>query len=374
MSVLRRSCCPEVKEVAECPGIVRSTLPLEDPTRVVSRGKPVCSVANSVSGVSSAPFSRLARKALFAPRSARVNGKPPPMTILDKVPTVSDSHIMTLADGRDLGWLELGAADGWPVFGFHGTPGSRLQLTFDEDAVRRAGVRLVALDRPGYGLSTYQPARRLTDWPQDVAELADHLGVDRFSVMGISGGGPHAAVCAAMLGERVASAGIVSGVGPMTNPESSDGMTRSNRLLVSLAHRHSKILSAIFEVQAHFAKNWPGKALDLVIKELPPADADILRRPDVRAIFERDVRRSSRTTGRAQAQDFVLFASEWGFDLTSIRVPVVLWQGDADRNVPLHHAQVMHDAISNSVLHTFAGEGHFLVINRLEEILVGLSA
>jgi len=121
---------------------------------------------------------------------------------------------MTLSDGRDLGWLELGVPDGWPIFGFHGTPGSRLQLAINEAAVRRAGVRLIAPDRPGYGMSTYQPGRRLIDWPSDVVELADHLAVDRFSVMGVSGGGPHALACASVLKERVVVAGIVSGADP----------------------------------------------------------------------------------------------------------------------------------------------------------------
>jgi pimeloyl-ACP methyl ester carboxylesterase len=300
----------------------------------------------------------------------------PPCRLLDqlvgKVPTLIDSHVTTLSDGRDLGWLELGPTDGWPIFGFHGTPGSRLQMAIDEAAVRRAGVRVIAPDRPGYGLSTFQPERRLIDWPSDVAELADHLGIDRFSVVGISGGGPHAVVCAALLEGRLAAAGIVSGEGPLTDPRIAAEMTRSTKLLTTLARRRSRLLRAFFDVEIAFARRWPSAALDLMSRQLPPADAELLRRPALRSLFEDDVRRSSRTTARAQAQDFELFSKDWGVDLAAITVPVILWQGDDDRNVPPQHARMMHDAMPKSVLHTFEGEGHFLVADRLEEILIAL--
>jgi len=286
---------------------------------------------------------------------------------------MNDSHVMTLSDGRDLGWLELGTTDGWPIFGFHGTPGSRLQVGIDEAAVRRAGVRLIAPDRPGYGLSSFQPGRRLVDWPADVAQLADHLAVDRFSVIGISGGGPHAAVCASLLAERLVAAGIVSGEGPLSDPRIAADMTPVSKFLTTLSRRRSRLLPTFFAVELALARRWPSKALDLMVQQLPPYDAEVLRRPDLRNLFERDVRHASRTTGQAQAQDFELFASDWGFDLGAITVPVFLWHGEADKNVPLPHAQLMHDAIPNSVLRTFVGEGHFLVVDRLEEILVALA-
>ncbi len=286
-------------------------------------------------------------------------------------PTVTehDSHVMTLPDGRDLGWLELGAPDGWPVFGFHGTPGSRLQLALNEPAIRRAGVRMIAPDRPGYGFSTYHTDRRLVDWPLDVSHLADHLGISRFSVMGVSGGGPHAAACAALLARSVSAAGIVSGVGPLSNPRIAADSTLASKALTSLFRRRSAVLGAFFVVQAAFVRRWPSTALDLLAKQLPEADAEVLRRPEVRALFELDVVRASRTAARAQGQDLALFASDWGFDLGSIEVPVFLWQGDADRNVPVRHAHVLHEAIHTSVLRTFEGEGHLLVVDRLEEIL-----
>ena len=107
-------------------------------------------------------------------------------------------------------------------------------------------------------------------------------------------------------------------------------------------------------------------------KQLPPADAAILSRPEVRELFERDAARSSRTAAAAAVQDFELFATDWGFDLAAIEIPVHIWQGDADINVPANHARLQHDAIPGSVLHEFPGEGHLMAFDHFEDIATAL--
>jgi pimeloyl-ACP methyl ester carboxylesterase len=231
---------------------------------------------------------------------------------------MADSHVTTLADGRELGWLSLGDDGAFPLLGFHGTPGSRLTLELAEQVTDGGRVRLVLLDRPGYGLSTFHPGRRLADWPADVAQLATHLGLDRFSVFGWSGGGPHAAACAALLGDRVVTAGIVSGVGPLADPDASEGMLRSNQVIARLARRRSPLLRGAAQGQMALARRFPSRALDFMVRQLPDPDVAVLVRPEVRAAFERDMAHSSRDAGRAVAQDFELFASDWGFELASI--------------------------------------------------------
>jgi pimeloyl-ACP methyl ester carboxylesterase len=119
-------------------------------------------------------------------------------------------------------------------------------------------------------------------------------------------------------------------------------------------------------------RHWPTWALDMMTKQLPEQDVQILSRPVVRAAMEMESRRLSRTTGRAVAQDFEVFAADWGFDLGTIATPVHVWQGDADRNVPALHARLMHAAIAGSVLHELPGAGHFFIFDRLAEIGEGL--
>src|SRR6476646_8243913 len=98
-----------------------------------------------------------------------------------------------LRDARRIGFAEYGPSEGEPMFYFHGWPSSRLEVKLVEEIFYEAGARIIAIDRPGYGLSDFQANRKLTDWPNDVAELADHLGLETFGIIGTSGGGPYAA-------------------------------------------------------------------------------------------------------------------------------------------------------------------------------------
>jgi pimeloyl-ACP methyl ester carboxylesterase len=287
---------------------------------------------------------------------------------------MSDTVVMELPDGRELAWLEGGDAEGPAVFVFHGTPGSRLQVSFDKEAINKAGVRFIAPDRPGYGHSTFHQGRRLAEWASDVACLADHLHIDRFSVLGYSGGGPHAAACARFLSGRVLSAGIVSGLGPLAEPGTEDGMMGFNKLIVRSARRSQYFVYPLFVLSASIFRRWPEKALSVAQGSLPPSDIEVLNRPDVQSAMIEDYRRSSSTSAMAAAQDFALLAKDWSFRLDDIVVPVNIWHGDDDRNVPISHGRLQAERIAGARMHTCPGEGHMLIVDHLEEILRVVSA
>jgi pimeloyl-ACP methyl ester carboxylesterase len=227
----------------------------------------------------------------------------------------------------------------------------------------------VVPDRPGYGLSTYLPSRTLIGWVSDVTQLLDDLGLERFAVLGVSGGGPYALACARALPQRVTAVGVVSGVAPLAAPGSEAGMLPSDRVLVRLARCSPALIRPICSATAALARRWPERVLDRLADELAGADATLLRRPDIRAAFVADLVAPVATTGAATAQDYGLLAHDWGFDLKDIDVPVHIWHGGVDREVPLAQAREQARVIPNAVLHECPDEGHLLVASRLEEIL-----
>jgi pimeloyl-ACP methyl ester carboxylesterase len=121
---------------------------------------------------------------------------------------------MRLPNGRILGYAEYGCEKGYPLMFMHGYPSCRLEASAVDHIVRRRGIRMIAPERPGFGLSTVQPNRRIMDWPCDVQALARHLRLSRFAVMGGSGGGPYALACALGLPQDMVSAvGVFAGAG-----------------------------------------------------------------------------------------------------------------------------------------------------------------
>src|SRR5215472_17038905 len=108
-----------------------------------------------------------------------------------------------LRDGRRLAVMEIGKSQGFPIFHFHGNGSSRLEVLTVQAEAERACVRLISLDRPGIGGSDERRGYRLLDWPDDVVEGADQLGIERFAVEGLSGGAPFALVCAYKIPHRL---------------------------------------------------------------------------------------------------------------------------------------------------------------------------
>jgi pimeloyl-ACP methyl ester carboxylesterase len=287
------------------------------------------------------------------------------------------NQTLTVDDGGRLGFAEYGAADGKPVFFFPGFPGSRLSAALGDDAAKRAGVRVIAVDRPGSGLSDYQRGRRILDWPADVALLADDLGLTNFAVAGVSGGGPYAAVCAYKMPERVTSCGLISGVGEIKGHESTRGMNRINRLIFGIGRWAPFLAYPPLAFMRRMATKNPEAALKQAAGSMAEADRRVLERPEVRELFKADMAEAMRQGTRGAVQDTALYSRPWGFAIEEIRVPVHIWQGDADRNVPAEHARLMAERIPGATLHMFAGEGHLLVVDRMEEILqtlVGVEA
>lgn len=283
--------------------------------------------------------------------------------------TLPPERTLTLAGGRRLGYAEYGKPGGEPAFYFHGHPGSRLEPLFAGDAPERAGLRLVALDRPGYGLSDFQAQRTLAGWARDVAEVADQLGFETFSVIGSSGGGPYALACAHELPERVTKAAVISGVGPYDAPGATDGMRRTNRIGFQLGARVPPLARLLMWSMARQVRKQPERVVDAIAKAMSPSDAAIVQRPEVREVLAADLREGFRQGSKGPARDVVLLGRGWGFRLEDIKPQVYLWQGEADTLVPPAMGRHMAAAIPGCRATFYPGEGHLLVVDRIAEII-----
>lgn len=280
---------------------------------------------------------------------------------------------MKLRDGRQLGYSEFGAPDGRPVIYCHGFPASRLEMRLGHEAAARSGIRLIAPDRPGYGLSDFQPGRRISHWPRDVAELADALALGRFGVLGISGGGPYALACATVLPDRVTVVGIVCGLGRLDLREATAGMSPFGRFSFALARRAPGVSQLFSRALAPVLRRNPQLILKLLASALPPPDAKVLSDPKVLALFAGAFREGLRQGGRGVALDLTLYAQPWEIAVESMRVPCHLWHGEQDTTVPVAMGKRLAAAIPGCRARFYPDEGHFsLPVRRMEEILAAL--
>jgi pimeloyl-ACP methyl ester carboxylesterase len=282
------------------------------------------------------------------------------------------AQTVRLADGALVAFAEYGALDGLPVFAFHGIPGSRLQRHPDESIARDAGLRMLHVDRPGYGLSTPQPHRTLADWPRTIAALADALGLARFAIVGISGGGPYAAACAAMLGERVIRAAIISSVGP---PGAMRGrMPLAARLAFALAPHMRWLMKLPVALGARLARRAPQRFINAVARRLSPADRATLARPEMQAMLAEDLREALRQGVEAIGTDIGLLARPWQLPWERVSCPVALWHGEDDWLVPPGATRYLAQAIPQARTQLVPHAGHFFVIESWPEICRWLAA
>jgi pimeloyl-ACP methyl ester carboxylesterase len=289
-----------------------------------------------------------------------------------EVRDTAENGILLLSDGRRLGYAHYGPPGGQPLLYFHGHPGSRLEARFASASAEAAGFRLIALDRPGYGRSDFLPGRAITDWPGDVAPVADQLGIETFSVAGASGGGPYALACAWRLPARVTRAAVISGVGPFQVPGITAGMRWQNRVGFRLGSRWPPLASAIARSMHRGITSNPERTMDALAAAMSPADAEIVRRPDVRALLMADITEAFRQGSQGAAWDIVLLGRPWGFSLHEIQPEVHLWQGEADTLVPPAMGRYLAQQIPHCQARLLPGEGHLLIIEHMPEFAEAL--
>lgn len=272
----------------------------------------------------------------------------------------------TLPDGRRLGYETFGVPDGDPAFFFHGLPGARTDGELLADAAARADVHLVALDRPGFGLSTFRPTRRLLDWPDDVAAVADDLGFERFGVVGFSAGGPHAAACAHALDDRLTGVALVDS----SVPPSFADRGPLGRVAFGALSRFPALARPGFAFVGWQAAHRPASLRAGMRRQMAAGDDSALDDDEVWATLLAGVRESLRAGTRGPAHDGAILHRPWGFGPATLDAPVTFWHGAQDGSVPVASVERFAAATPRSDLTVFDGEGHLSpLVNHGERIL-----
>jgi pimeloyl-ACP methyl ester carboxylesterase len=273
---------------------------------------------------------------------------------------------VTLSDGRALAYAEYGGSGGMVVFYLHGTPGSRLEGAMLSEAAIRSGVRLIAVDRPGFGKSDFLAGRRFIDWPEDLTKLAEALGVRRFSIIGLSGGGPHALACARKAPRGLRAVAVVSGAGP---PEAAlADASRVRRALFRIARR---ILPSTTRFTLWLTAQGVRRLPAWMIARFP--DAKVLSRPSVRKAFRRDLIEAFRQGIDGAALEYDSFLRDWGFRLQDIKTPVHVWHGEKDRVVPPRVGRYVAATIPDARATFVPDCGHLMIVDLAEQVFVQLA-
>lgn len=296
------------------------------------------------------------------------DGTPASGVVADAKRAVEEYETVGLPDGRRLSYAEFGDPDGEPVLYFHGFPGSRAQAAPAGPAARDAGVRVIAPDRPGIGASDPLPGRTLTDWPADAATLADTLGVDEFAALGISGGGPYAAACAAELPDRVRAASLVSSVAPL------DAVFRRAFLEFRISRYAPPLAKLLFWWGLRGTDGDLDAAVESRAAGAPAVDAECWRGPAGGAVVVGAGPATENGVGPL-VREAAVYARPWNIDLGGIRVPTFVWHGEADENVPVEMGRYLAARIPVREAHILPGEGHLsTAAKHLDEILAELVA
>jgi pimeloyl-ACP methyl ester carboxylesterase len=280
------------------------------------------------------------------------------------------SGVIILADGRPLSWHEFGDPDGSAVIYTAGTPVSGLGGACYDETARAAGLRWISPDKPGYGASGHQRRRSLAGWSDDLLALAGHLGLDRFALVGESGGAPFTLAAAHQLADRVSVVALIAAGGPMSPAERVD-MKTSARVMNWLA-RNAPALNtfrvAAIRRELVSPKNRQ-RALHGAMAAAPDAAHAAAAHIELEAVAD-----ALRQGTRATVQELALIKREWTFPLSEVATPVHLWHGARDRNAPIAFARRLARELPHATLHVSDSSGHNVGVDRSGEVMSVLAS
>ncbi|EAS29979.3 uncharacterized protein CIMG_08725 [Coccidioides immitis RS] len=288
------------------------------------------------------------------------------------------NQTLSLRDGRTLGYAEYGCPSGFPLLFFHGFPSSRLEGWALSHVAHRRNLRIITPDRPGFGLSTFYPGRRITDWPADVHALTQHLRLSRFAVLGGSGGSPYALACAhALPRESLAAVGLLAGAPPWI--AGTQGVSLSRRIASSAATHWPSGLLALTDMLVGMLR-WVvttgpvERALDTWLQQQnAKTDGAEAGSSSIKEDRERVLQLGFEAFAQGAGgfvQETRLLTHDWGFRFEDIRYDKIqIWHGAKDVNSPVRMTRYMAERLPHCVLREFEGDDHYTMVRHLEQIV-----
>jgi pimeloyl-ACP methyl ester carboxylesterase/DNA-binding CsgD family transcriptional regulator len=274
-----------------------------------------------------------------------------------------------LADGRWLSYAEYGPRHGRPLLFAHGLTGCRLQAHPDESLLYRLGVRLLVPDRPGFGLSDFDSRRTVLDWAGDIRQLLDALQLEQVAAMGFSVGGIFAMALGRALGERIAHLTLVSSMGRYHEAADLDGMIPRNRMILLLGRHMPAILTPFMQLMIDSLRRNPQQYFDDLLRNLPAFERHYLRHPAMRDSITRAFLEATRNGVQGLVYEQMLISRPWEFTPSQVKVPVRLWHGEQDVHVPIAMSRQLAHELPRCESHLLQDSGHFLLYDRMQEIL-----
>src|SRR5215469_16008525 len=280
------------------------------------------------------------------------------------------SRAVLLPSGRWLGIAEQGDPQGVPVLFFHGFVGSRLQCPPDGPIAAWVGGRLIAVDRPGIGLSDRVPGRRLLDWAADIKMLAEELQISRFAILGWSAGGPHALVCALLLPRQVVALGLASPMGGwFVGKGATHHISKEARSITLLVRFCPWVLGPVFKVLQWRLAHQQERLIEDQLRQLPPTDQARLSDLLLRCMLRETAGEAFRQGVGGVYDDTLVVARPWGFLPDAVETPAWLWQGDTDTSVLPVLAEELASKLPQCRAIVLPGEGHFLLFTHWRMLL-----
>lgn len=275
-----------------------------------------------------------------------------------------------LSDKRRLAYAEYGDSNGAPVLLLHGLPGSRLSWGLIPNNPFPPGLRIIAPDRPGYGQSDPKPRRTLLDWANDITELADALKIERFAVVGVSGGGPGALACAWKMPERLTSVGVVACPAPTNAPGVLEGMSKTNRFFMNLAWRLPLLSSLNVRLLASVIRYNPAHYINTMKLKMHDVDKVILACPEIQHMLIEDFTEALRGGAQGMVSDMSAnHGRPWGFPLDKIKIRILFWFCELDLSVPPAMGRYLSNAVPNCEATFISDAGHLWILVHLNEVL-----